>query len=137
MDFVVPLSVERIAFDVKFLHLGVGNFASFVVLVFVEPAVNLQACAGSRRSDQVDDDFQGFQGNTLPSAGDMAEDTMFDLVPFAGSRREMTNLDDHPRLVGESLKFELPQAVAGTVAAATIGRNEQSPRVPVSLRSQS
>ena len=47
VDFVVPLSVELVAFDVKLLHLGVRNFASFVVLIFVKPAVNLQACVGA------------------------------------------------------------------------------------------
>ena len=40
VNLVVPLSVECVRFDEKFLHLGVGDLASFVVLIFVEPAMN-------------------------------------------------------------------------------------------------
>ena len=88
MDLVIPLPVKRIWFDGKLTHFGVRDFASFVVLILVEPAVYLQACVGPCRPNQLDDDFQGFQGNTLPIAGDVAEDAMFDLVPFACSRRK-------------------------------------------------
>jgi hypothetical protein len=41
LNLVVPLSVERVWFDEKFLHLGVGDLASFIVLIFVEPVMNL------------------------------------------------------------------------------------------------
>ena len=41
VNLVVPLSVERVRFDEKILHLGVGDLASFIVLIFVEPAMNL------------------------------------------------------------------------------------------------
>ena len=136
MDLVVPLPVERVSFDEKLVQFGVRDLASFVVLILVEPAVDLEACLGPRCPDQLDDDCQRFQGNALPIAGDVAEDAMFDLVPFACSRREMADLNDHPHLVGEFLKFEFPQSVARAIAATTIGRNQQSPRVPVPLLSQ-
>ena len=36
LNLVVPLSVKRVWFNEKFLHLRVGELASFVVLIFVE-----------------------------------------------------------------------------------------------------
>src|SRR5271155_4226688 len=42
---------------------------------------------------------------------------MLDLVPFAGSRRIMTDRDIQPRLVGPPLQLHLPQANAVAIAA--------------------
>jgi hypothetical protein len=61
---------------------------------------------------------------------------MLDLIPLAGSRREMTDFHDHPRLVGELLEFEFPESGTGTVAATAICRDEQSPRVLIALPAQ-
>ena len=55
----------------------------------------------------------------------MAEHAVLDLVPFAGARREVVNLDIQPSFLCESTEFQFPQANAMPVAAATIGRDDQ------------
>ena len=49
---------------------------------------------------------------------------MFDLIPLAGARREMTHGQRPPRFVGELLQLPFPQAQARPVAAARVRRDE-------------
>lgn len=137
MDFVVPVSLEFASFDTELVHFVVTDLAPLVVLILVEPTVNLKAGCGPGRPDQLDDNLQRFEGNALPFARDVTEDAMFDLVPLARPGGKMANLDDHPRLVGKLLKLELPQSVSGAFASAAISRDQQPTRVAVSLLSQS
>ena len=62
--------------------------------------MDFQASFGSSRSNELDDNFK-VRWDSPPIASDVAEQPMLDFVPLAGSRREMTDLNDHPRLVGE------------------------------------
>src|SRR5437660_2487118 len=71
-------------------------------------------------ANRFDYDFVSFQGNSLPVSCDVAKESVLDLVPFARSRRIVTNLDHQTRLVGKTLKLQFPQPIAGTVAAATV-----------------
>ena len=43
-----------------------------------------------------------------PVDADVGEKTVLDLVLFAGARRQMTNIDFQPSLIGELLKFLFP-----------------------------
>ena len=56
---------------------------------------------------------------------------MFDLVPFAGSGREVAHGDGEVGLVGQPLQFDLPQPEAGPVTAAAIRCDQQSPRTRI------
>src|SRR3982751_4394011 len=49
-----------------------------------------------------------------------------DAVPLAGAGGVMGNAEGEGGLVGELLQLALPEAQAGTVAAATIGGDEQA-----------
>src|ERR1700723_2374830 len=53
---------------------------------------------------------------------------MLDLVPLAGSRREMMDLDGYAQLIGQALQFELPQSRARAVRAAAVGGDDQPTR---------
>src|SRR6202041_188305 len=53
---------------------------------------------------------------------------MLDLVPLAGSRREMMDLDGYAQLIGQALQFELPQSHARTVRSAAVGGDDQPTR---------
>ena len=98
--------MELVAFDPAFGEFLVGDSNSFLILGLVEPGMHLQAFAGGGASNQLDDDFKGFQWFALPVACDMTEQAMFDLVPLAGARRVMTNLDHQAGAVGEALKLK-------------------------------
>src|SRR5262245_30476844 len=51
---------------------------------------------------------------------------MLNLVPFARSRREMTNGNRELELVCQLLKLDLPEAHAVPVAATAVGRDHQT-----------
>ena len=75
--------------------------------------------------DELNDRFKRDQGLGTPVDGDIGEEAMFDLVPFAGARRKMTDRDAQSRLVGQPLHLPLPQAAASGVGAASIRGDEQ------------
>ena len=57
----------------------------------------------------------------------MREQPVLDLVPFAGSRRQVVNLDRDIEFIGEPLQFKFPQPQARAVTAAAIGGDQQAP----------
>src|SRR6516165_12383170 len=59
---------------------------------------------------------------------------MFDLVPLAGSRREMADLKTQSQFVRKILEGHLPKAVAATVAPTSVGRDHQLGRFREPLR---
>jgi hypothetical protein len=50
---------------------------------------------------------------------------VLDAVPFAGAGRQMGDGYNQAGLVGKALQLTFPEADAGTVAAAAIGRDGQ------------
>src|ERR1700684_4413324 len=77
-------------------------------------------------TNRCDYDFLGFQRDSLPVSCDVAKESVLDLVPFARSRRIVTNFYNQPRLVGKTLQLQFPQPIARAVAAAAVGRDHQS-----------
>ena len=56
-----------------------------------------------RIADEVHDSFVGPQWAATPMDGDVREEPVFNLVPLAGSGREMADVDAHLVLVREIL----------------------------------
>ena len=63
----------------------VGEFGFGGVEVWVEFALNCQACSGRGVGDEVDDGLVCFEWSSAPVVGDSGEEPVFDLVPFAGA----------------------------------------------------
>src|SRR5271166_304417 len=97
-----------------------------LVGIFVQLGTNVEPLIGGRAANQIDHDLAADQRTPAPIVGDMAEHPMFDLVPLAGSRRHMTDLDYQVQLVGQLLQLQAPQANPVAVAAAALGRNQQT-----------
>ena len=74
-----------------------------------------------------------FQRYALPVARDVAEQTMFDLVPLAGSGRIVAQLDLQTCFICELLQGPSPESSSRAVAAPAVGRNQQSLGCRVSL----
>ena len=53
MDLIVPFAVKCVGFDDDVLHFSVCDFASFVILIGIEPAMDFQASFGSSRSNEL------------------------------------------------------------------------------------
>ena len=59
--------------DMEFMEFGVTDLASFFVLLSIHPRMNFQPFPGPGGGDQIDNDFQRLQRNSLPVARDMTE----------------------------------------------------------------
>ena len=117
--------MKLVAEEAAFGQGVVGYLSPLFIKPLVEPSMDLEAFGGSGVADQFHDHFDGFEWLTLPVASDMAEQSMFDLVPFACAGRKVGDLDDQSGFVGEALEFDFPEAVAGAVAATAVGGDEQ------------
>jgi hypothetical protein len=72
----------------------------------------------------LDDGFVVNERSATPVLGDVAEESVFDLVPLGCARRKVRNPDREPGSISETLELDLPQTTAGPVAPAAISRDE-------------
>src|SRR5262245_33890038 len=126
-DGVVPVSVEVVTLEVDTLHLLVGDPPARGVFSTVQPTEDLQAPRRGRPGDQVDDRRVVAQRLAPPIGRDEREEAMFDLVPLAGARREMTHRQRPSRLISKLLQLPFPQSQARAVAAPRIRGDEDRP----------
>ena len=91
--------MEPVAPKSEFGHLLVGNLDPRRVEIQVKVAFNGQACLGRSSGNEVDDDLMTDQRLSPPVLADEREQSVFDLVPLAGARREMADRDLQPGLV--------------------------------------
>ena len=116
--------MERVGAQVDTGKLLLAYLDSFRVLACVQLALNAKAGSGGGGCDQVDDDFMAHQRFAAPVLRDEGEQTMLNLVPLAGSRREVTDRDLQPGFVGQFLQLQLPQPHTRSVAASTVRGNQ-------------
>ena len=120
-DGVVPIAVEVMRRDSDGGELRIGDFDALGIFVLVEFGADLEAGIGGGCSNQLNDGSIAAQGLAPPVDGDEREETVLDLVPFAGARRQMTDRDRQADLIGQPLKLDLPETNAVAIAAAAIG----------------
>lgn len=75
----------------------------------IQSAANFKACLGGRCRNQIDDYFVADEWFTAPVLADIREETMFNLVPFAGAWRQVTHSNRQVEFIGQFLEFDLPQ----------------------------
>ena len=66
-------------------------------------ALDVKVGAGGRCGNQLNDGLIADQGLAAPVLGDKGERMMFELVPLAGTGRQITYGDGHAEFVGKSL----------------------------------
>src|SRR5271166_1109360 len=93
--------------------------------------MNLETGGGAGRGNETDDGLETSQRLAAPVLADIGKESMLDLIPLAGTGREMTDDDPQTRFVGQFLQLEFPEPQAGTVAAPRIGRNQQAFRLRI------
>ena len=79
-----------------------------------------QSAPGRRRANQVDHRLETDQRLAFPMHADKRKHPVFDLVPFARSRRVVTHRDLQGHLVTEGLQMVFPRPVARAVAAPAV-----------------
>src|SRR5260370_2780541 len=107
-DLAVPFTMKRIAVEVDLSHLVVGDFDPWRVGPVINLRMNLQSFSGGCCCDQADDHFQAGQGLPSPVLADEGEQSMFDLVPLAFTRRKVADRHLEPAPAPYPLSFHLP-----------------------------
>ena len=125
LEGVIPLAVKIVSGDVKSLEFLIAHFDASRIGLGVLDGSDDQSFLGGGMRDELNDRFKRDQGLGTPVDGDVREEPMFDLLPFAGSRRKMTDRDAEPGLVGQPLHLTLPQAAPRAVGSASISGDEQ------------
>src|ERR1700733_7298476 len=105
---VVPLAMEVVARDADCLHLLVGDVDTFRVEVAVDLAADLEASFRRCGADELDNNLVADQRLAAPVHGDEGEQAMFDLVPLAGTRRQVGHGHFQAGLVGKALELTFP-----------------------------
>src|SRR5712692_8179802 len=90
-DNIVPFTMKLFSLDVEGRDLLVRNFGAGRVGVGVESGDHPEASLGRGGCDQVHDDLMIHQRLPSPALTDEREQPMFDLVPLAGARRQVTD----------------------------------------------
>ena len=102
-DCVVPIAMEIVAVEIDRGQLCVRNCNTLGISPLIELTLDPQSSLCPSRGDEVYNSGQGQQGSTAPILGDVGKESMFDLVPFAGSRRKVANGDRLARRIGKLL----------------------------------
>jgi hypothetical protein len=118
---LVQEEIDRGEFTVRYFDAG-------RISISVDFGMHFEAGFGDGGGNEADHDLHRDERFAPPVLADEAEQPMLDLVPLAGSWGQMADGDSQSRLVGKFLEFNLPQSNAGTVAAATVGGDEQALR---------
>ena len=72
------------------------------------------------------------QGPSPPILSNMTKQPVLDLIPLTGPWRKVPHIDRDTNLIGQLLKFHLPQPIAAGIAPPAIGGDEQ--RAGVGIR---
>jgi hypothetical protein len=135
-DGVVPVAVEGMALNVEGSQFGIADFDAFGIAALVDVASDGEAGFGGSGADQLDDDVVADERFGAPVLGDVGKEAVLDAVPFAGAGWQMGDGYNQAGLVGKALQFTFPEADAGTVAAAAIGRDGQGWSLGIAFAAQ-
>jgi len=89
---VVPLAMKFVALNRQLREFLIGHLDTRWVGILIQSRLNAQSRLGSGATDQLDHHFSAEQGTPPPVGSDVTEHPMFNLVPLAGSRREVAKL---------------------------------------------
>jgi len=129
--------MERVAGDVESLHLGVADLDALLVSALIEDALDLQACLGGRRADQLHHREAIGQRPAAPVLRYVAEQAMLYSVPLRGARRVVMDVEREAGGVGELLQLDLPQPHPGAFEPpqSAVG-SARAPRAPTNSGSR-
>ncbi len=91
--------MEPLRVQIDLLHLGLGDFATGRVLPAIQTTRHGQAFRGRGPGDELHDRLVVPERFAAPVRRNEGEEPVFDLVPFARARREVTHGDGHAGVV--------------------------------------
>src|SRR5436853_625812 len=106
-------------------HLRVGHHDARRIATLVQLRLDPQTGRGPRVANQGHDGFKGAERTPAPVLRDVAEQAVFDLVPFARARREVRDVDAEAEVIRDTLETLLPRPGAIRIAAARVGGDQE------------
>lgn len=107
------------------VHFTLGNLDRTVIGLGVQGRRDGQAGLRGGVLDEAEQDPQAAERVACPIGADLAEQPMFDGIPFRGPAWKMSHGDRDPGFVGEALQFAFPEPRTAAVAAAAVGQDQQ------------
>ena len=101
--------MEVIAFDIYSFEFFVGHLDSTFIFGCVQCRVDLQSLGRFCARDQFYNQVMADQRTAPPILCHMTKQAMFDLVPLAGARRKVADVQDQTRRVGQFLQRDFPE----------------------------
>ncbi len=108
LDGVIPLAMKSVSDDVKSFEFLIADLDTRRIGTAILHSSDGQPFFGGGVGDQFNNRFQRGQRLGTPVDGDVGKESVFDLVPLAGSWRKMTHRDDETGLVGQLLHLAFP-----------------------------
>jgi len=104
---------------------GVGDLESDRVEAPIQFGADCQSGLRGGMRNQIDDHLVTDQGTPPPILGHVGDHAMLDVVPRAGPRWKVANMDGHPQAYSQLLQGRLPPAAPAAGAATPVGRDQQ------------
>jgi hypothetical protein len=97
--------MKRMRVQRQALHLRLGDDAAGWMASLVQCGLHPQADRRVGVANQVDHRLKGAEGTAAPVLRDVTKQAMLDLVPLAGARREVRDMDRQVQIIGQALQF--------------------------------
>lgn len=117
--------------ETQLRHFLIGHFPPRFIVGRIKRGTNLEPLRGMGVGNEIHYRCATDEGPAPPVLGDEGKESVFNFIPLACTGRKVTDMDDHPKMVGALLKFQLPQARSVPVAPPAVRRDEEFSRVRV------
>src|SRR5262249_39459586 len=125
--------MELVTDNVHLIKRFVSDFDAFWVDVGVKFTSDGQSSTGGCGSNEIHNHLMADKRLPSPILTDVCKESMFNLVPLAGSWWQMANGDLQTSFIGQLLQLGLPQPGPVPVAAATVSGDQHTLGVGVGL----
>jgi hypothetical protein len=106
------------------LHLFLGHFLACLIFILIKNRFNLESRFCGCMPDQFQNNFLGGQWFCPPVNGDKGKHRMFNIIPFGGTWRIMTNMNNESCSCGKLLQTLFPQLVLVPITTAAISKQK-------------
>ena len=125
--------MKSILLEIDLRHLLIADLDAGRIAVGVQFGMHGQTGAGTSGADQLHHRLVSEQWLPAPVVADAGKQAVLDLVPLAGTRRQVADLHAQADFVGQALQLPLPRAQAVAVAAAGVGADQQTSCLRIAL----
>lgn len=127
-DSVIPFTMEIFPDDRQFWCFGIRDFDSSRVEGIINLSFDFQSLVCFGTGNEVYDNGLIFEGTALSIFCNMAEHTVLDFIPFTCTKWEVTDMNRHVQFFGKLVKLDFPEPYTTSIAAPTIGCDQQLSR---------